>query len=59
MKDYNYSSEICSYCACTDYGFAPAGTGPWNLCEGVGCPDAYTRWKEQNPEDDRTFDELF
>lgn len=59
MRNYDYSSEICEYCVCTDFGFAPVGTGYWNLCEGLGCMDAYTRWQEHNPEDDRTLKELF
>lgn len=59
MKDYNYSSEICEYCDCTEFGTYPVGTGLHNLCEGKGCEDAYKRYKEENPEDERTLEEMF
>ena len=59
MRDYDYPSEICRYCKCTDYGCHPIGTGYWNLCEGQGCEEAYKYWKEENPDDDRTLEELF
>lgn len=59
MKNYDYSSEICNYCPCTDFGFAAVGTGPHNLCYGAKCEEAYENWKENNPEDCREFEELF
>ena len=59
MKDCSYPSEICDYCACTDYGTAPVGTGLHNLCEGIGCVEAYERYKEENPEDERELEEMF
>lgn len=59
MRNYDYPSEICLYCGYTDYGFAPINTGPWNLCEGRWCEEAYIKWQEDNSDDDRTFEELF
>lgn len=59
MKVYDYSSEICEYCVCTDFGCAPVCTGHWNMCEGQGCVDAYIRWQEENQEDDRELEEMF
>lgn len=59
MSNYNYPSELCEYCACTDYGLAPVNTGPWNLCEDQWCEIAYKDWKEANPDDDRTLEEMF
>ena len=59
MKEYNYPSEICEWCRCTDYGCVNVNTGYWNLCEGQGCEYAYIDWKEANPEDDRKLEELF
>ena len=59
MRKCDYPSEICGYCACTDFGFASVNTGSYNLCEGRGCLEAYADWKEANPDDSREFEELF
>lgn len=59
MKDLKYVSEICDYCVCSDFGTAPVGTGAHNICEGVGCVDAYDNYKEDHPEDERTLEEMF
>ena len=59
MKNYNYTSEICEYCVCTDFGCAPVGTGPWNICEGCGCVEAYEDWKEDHPNDCRELEDMF
>lgn len=59
MKDYKYSSEICLYCAHTDYGCAPVNTGLHNICYGDGCEEAYSKWQEENPDDNREMEELF
>lgn len=55
----NYPSEICEYCRCTDYGSASVGTGPYNLCEGAGCAEAYETWQEEHPDDNSTMQDLF
>lgn len=59
MSDNNYSSVICEYCRWTDLGYAKVNTGPWNMCEGQGCQDAYEAWQEDNPDDDSTLESLF
>ena len=38
--------ELCSYCPYTEYGQTEANTGPYNLCEGCMCDDAYENYKE-------------
>ena len=38
--------ELCSYCPYTEYGQAEVNTGPYNLCEGGRCDDAYENYKE-------------
>lgn len=53
MKN-NYLSKLCEYCKCTDYGLHLINTGYWNMCEG-----AYQDYKEDNPDDDRTVEEMF
>ena len=59
MAIYNYPSEICEYCICTDFGLYPVGTGLHNLCEGQGCVDAYENYIEEHPEDNRELEEMF
>ena len=49
MKSQGYSSPICEYCKCTDWGFQTVNTGPWNMCEGIGCEDAFEEYKVSNP----------
>lgn len=59
MNKHNYSSILCEYCPCTGYGDEPVNTGSWNICEGVGCEQAYDMYKDANPEDDRELEEMF
>lgn len=59
MKSQGYSSPICEYCKCTDWGFQTVNTGPWNMCEGIGCEDAFEEYKVSNPEDDRKLEDMF
>ena len=59
MTIYNYPSEICEYCACTDFGDCPVGTNQYNICEGAGCVNAYANWQEEHPEDERELEEMF
>lgn len=56
---YEYPSVICKHCSRTDYGFAPVGTSPYNMCEGVECEEAYESWQGDNPEDDSSLEDLF
>jgi len=42
--------ELCDYCEFTRDG-QPVNTGPWNLCEGRRCPQAYERYLEEYEED--------
>lgn len=49
----DYSSVICNYCTCTDYGSASVNTGPWNLCEGVGCEKALEAYNNDNSDEDK------
>lgn len=49
--DNTYTSPICEYCRCTDMGTQAVGTGPWNMCEGLGCEEALTRYNEEHPDD--------
>lgn len=58
MRNCKYTSEICEYCPCTDFGSAAVNTGPWNLCEGARCIEAYDAWKEDNPDDCRELEEM-
>ena len=52
MSKYTYSSEICHYCKCTDFGCIPVNTGPHNLCYGEHCDEAQSNWKDaQNPDE--------
>lgn len=39
--------DLTNYCECSDYGNIKMGTGPWSMCEGVGCKKAYERWLEK------------
>jgi len=32
-------------------GTQAVGTGPWNMCEGLGCEEALTRYNEEHPDD--------
>lgn len=48
----NYSSVICNYCVCTDYGNAPVNTGPWNICEGQGCEAALDLYNSSCADDE-------
>ena len=59
MREYSYPSVICNYCAYTDYGGLPVGTGYWNLCEGRFCEEAYYEYKDKNPDDYSELEELF
>ena len=58
---YNYSSAICEHCACTEYGDQPVNTGPYNMCEGVGCEQALDSYNDSvdNEEDMLTMEEAF
>jgi len=38
-------TELCDYCPFTKEG--PTNTGPWNLCEGRACDEAYENYKEE------------
>lgn len=40
--------ELCKYCPCTDYGYVEINTGPHNLCEGIGCNEAYKNYLENS-----------
>lgn len=55
---HDYSSVICEYCRCTDYGESSVGTGPHNLCEGIGCPEAYDSYVEETG-DNTPLEDLF
>ena len=48
-----YDSVICKYCKCTDYGEEPVNTGPWNICEGIGCEDALDAYNDGRPDDEK------
>lgn len=58
MAGNNYPSVICELCSCTDYGSQPVGTGTFNLCEGIGCEEAYKAYKEETG-DETPLDDLF
>ena len=36
--------ELCLYCPCTEFGLTKVSTGPWNLCEGRSCDEAYENY---------------
>ena len=38
--------ELCKYCSYTEYSTKKVNTGPWNLCEGSRCKEAYDRYCE-------------
>lgn len=38
--------DLCEYCELTEYGCRKINTGPWNLCEGIGCDKAYEEYLE-------------
>lgn len=44
--------ELCRYCPYTDYGWAKVNTGPWNLCEGRCCEEAYENYLKEANEDE-------
>lgn len=58
---HEYSSVICEYCACTDYGGEPVNTGPWNICEGVGCELALDAYNDGRSEEEqiKSLEEAF
>lgn len=43
--------NLCTFCRCTDYGSAKINTGPWNLCEGCACEEAYENYLENHEEE--------
>lgn len=47
LSQEELGEELCEYCPYTDYGSIPVGTGPWNLCEGVCCDEAYENYLEE------------
>lgn len=59
MSKIEYPSVICEYCMCTDSGTVAVGTGPYNLCEGVGCADALEMYNEEHPDETLTMEEAF
>jgi len=50
VMENNYDYVICKYCGYTDYGFARVNTGPWNLCEGLGCEEARQAYEAETGE---------
>lgn len=56
---HNYPSVICEHCPYTDYGNEAVGTNQYNLREDVQCEEAFENYKEYNPEEERTLDEMF
>ncbi|SNS20983.1 hypothetical protein SAMN05446037_100635 [Anaerovirgula multivorans] len=52
IKDLAEEEIICEYCICTDYGRARVNTGPWNLCEGRACDEAYENYLANVGEDE-------
>ena len=58
--EHDYSSTLCLYCGCTDYGSQTVNTGPWNSSEGKGCEDAFEKYLEANPDaTETTIEEMF
>lgn len=51
----NYASPICRYCQATDYGTASVGTGPWNLCEGAYCEEAFDCYNNNQTNEEDKF----
>ena len=58
MSSNSYCSEICAYCPMTNFGDSNVNSAAYNLCEGRKCPEAYERYREDNPEDNRTLEEM-
>ena len=58
MNKYEYPSIICNYCRYTNYGFEEVGTSPFNLCEGMGCENAYVKYVEETG-DNSSLEDLF
>ena len=58
---HDYASVICEYCKCTDYGDEPVNTGPWNMCEGVGCELALDAYNDCHSEEEqlKSLEEAF
>jgi len=56
LSQEKLDEKLCEYCPSTEYGTIKINTGPWNLCEGMGCETAYTNYLESfEPElDDET-----
>lgn len=50
-----YSSNLCNYCPCTEYGTQSINSGPWNLCEGCSCAEAFEQYREENEEELNEF----
>lgn len=46
------AEDLCRYCPCTEFGFQRINTGPWNMCEGGYCDDAYANYLEERDDDD-------
>lgn len=47
-----FDEAICDYCTLTGMGTVSVNTGPWNLCEGLGCEEAQVRYVEEHPEEE-------
>ena len=43
--------ELCEYCEYTGFGTEPVNTGPYNLCEGMGCVAAYEYYCDDQDEE--------
>ena len=46
------AEDLCDYCEWTEYGHTKVNTGPWNLCEGARCEQAYQHYLETATEED-------
>ncbi|QUH21450.1 hypothetical protein [Alkaliphilus sp. B6464] len=44
--------ELCDYCPWTEFGTQKVNTGPWNLCEGTRCDQAYENYLEEVEDED-------
>lgn len=43
--------QLCKYCPCTEYGITKINDGPYNLCEGISCDEAYQNYLDECEEE--------
>lgn len=62
QKENDYPSILCTYCRYTNYGESPCEYNSplgYHSCEGDYCEEAYEDYMCDNPDEERTLEEMF